>query len=71
MFVKETLARICLFKVNSGNTKTMCKICSKFTIKTLERQSGIFIVDFEQISSHSSGVSIVDFEQLNATWDAC
>ena len=28
-------AGICLFKVNSGNTKAMCEICSKFTTKTL------------------------------------
>ena len=42
------------FKVNNRNTKTMCKICSKLTIKTPERcqwrRSGLFIVNFEQIS---------------------
>ena len=26
-----------LFKVNNGNIKRMCKICSKLAIKTLER----------------------------------
>ena len=31
------LPGIYLFKVNNGNTKTMCKICSKLTMKTLER----------------------------------
>ena len=49
-------AGIHLFKVNNGNVRTMRKICSK--IKTPERRqwrrqrarSGIFIVNFEQIS---------------------
>ena len=38
-----------LFKVNNRNTKKICKICSKFAIKTPER-SGVFIVNFELIS---------------------
>ena len=46
-------ASIYLFKVNNRNTRTMCEICSKLTIKTPERRrwrrSGIFIVNFEQI----------------------
>lgn len=29
---------IFMFKVNNGNTKTMCKICSKSTIKTPEQR---------------------------------
>ena len=29
---------IYLFKVNNGNTSTMCEICSKLTIKTPERR---------------------------------
>ena len=45
---------ICLFKVNDGNTRTMCKICSKVTIKAPERRqwrhSAVFTVKFEQIS---------------------
>ena len=43
-----------LFKVNNRNTRTRCEICSKLTIKTLERLpwrcSGVFIVNFEHIS---------------------
>ena len=39
---------------NNKNTKTMCKACSKLTMKTPEerkwRRSGVFTVDFEQIS---------------------
>ena len=47
-------AGIYLFKVDSRNTRTMCEVCSKLTIKTPERRhwrrSGVFIVNFEQIS---------------------
>ena len=42
------------FKVNNENTKRMCEICSKLTVKTTEpRQwplSDVVIVNFEQIS---------------------
>ena len=47
-------AGINLFKVNKKNSRTMCEICSKLTIKTPKRRhchhSGVFIVAFEQIS---------------------
>ena len=43
-------AKIYLFKVNNRNSRKMCKICSKLTIKTPERRSGVFIVNFEHIS---------------------
>ena len=47
-------AGIYLLKVNKRNTRTMCKVCSKLTIKTLEqrqwRRSGVFIVNFELAS---------------------
>ena len=50
----EYRAGIVLFKVNNGNNRTMCEICSKLTLKTPERRyqrcSGVFIVNFEQIS---------------------
>ena len=32
------LAGIYLFKVNNGNTREVCKICSKLTIKTPKRR---------------------------------
>ena len=39
---------------SNRNTRTICEICSKLTMKTLERRqlrrSGVFIVHFEQIS---------------------
>ena len=45
---------------------------SKLTIKTPKRRqprrSGVFIVNFENISLFSS-VSIVDSEQVNVSWD--
>ena len=42
------------FKASSGNTRTMCRICSKLTMKTLERRQlrrfGVFVASFEHIS---------------------
>ena len=43
-------ANIYLFKANSGNTRKMCEVCPKLTIKTVENPSGVFIVNFEHIS---------------------
>ena len=46
-------AGIHLLKVNNRNARTRCEICSKLTIRTPERyhcRSGVFIVNFEQIS---------------------
>ena len=34
-------------KTNNRNNRTICTICSKLTIKTSERCSGVFIVGFE------------------------
>ena len=54
------------FEVNNGNTRAMCKICSKLTIKTPgQRQwhrSSVSIVNFEKIS-HNAQVF------LSLTWD--
>ena len=50
IFKVSSSAGIYLFKVNNGNTKTMCEIRSKLTIKTPERRqlrrSSVFIVNF-------------------------
>ena len=47
-------ANIYLFKVSNRNTRKRCEICSNVAIKTPERRhwcrSGVFIVNFEQIS---------------------
>ena len=37
-------AGIYLFKVKYGNTKTMCEICSKLKITTLERRHDVILV---------------------------
>ena len=43
-----------MFKVNNRNSRKRCEICSKLTIKTLERHQwgrpDVFIVNFEHIS---------------------
>ena len=41
-----------MFNVNNKNTRRMCEIYSKLTIKTPEGRlsSGVFIVNFEHIS---------------------
>ena len=53
-FIYKFPVGIYLVKVNIGNTRRMCEICSELTIKTPEqlqwRRSGVFIVNFEQIS---------------------
>ena len=36
--VGPSLAKIYLFKVNNGNTRRRCKICSKLTIKVPKRR---------------------------------
>ena len=38
MEVNQNPVSIHLSKVKNGNTRTMCEICSKVTIKTLERR---------------------------------
>ena len=47
-------AGIYLFKVNDGDTRTICEICSQLTMKISERRhwrrsGGIFVVNVEQI----------------------
>ena len=45
------LAVIYLFKVNNGNTRKWCEICSKFNNKNTRMTSFCaFIVNFEHIS---------------------
>ena len=38
-------AGIYLFKANNRNTRTMCEICSKLTIKTPERRQGANVLE--------------------------
>ena len=61
-----------MFKVNNGNIRTRCGICSKLTIKTRERRnwrrSGVFIINFGTYFTPCSSVFIVNFEQVNTGW---
>ena len=63
-----------LLKVNNRNTRTRCEICSKLTIKTLERRSTLlasFWCLYCQLWTYftpSSSVFIVNFEQANFSW---
>ena len=55
--MRKLPANINLFKVNNRNTRKMCEICSKLTIKTPERRqwrrSGAFIVDLNTFVNFS------------------
>ena len=57
-----------MLKVNNGNTRTRCGICSKLTIKIPERRqwrrSGIFIVNFEHISHLVLGFLLLTLNML-------
>ena len=35
---------------NNGNTKSLFEICSKLIKKTPERRSGVFFINFKQVS---------------------
>ena len=39
-----------LFEVNDKITGKRCEICSKLKIKSIERRSDVFIVNFDHIS---------------------
>ena len=62
-----------LFNLYDGNTRTVCEICSKLTIKTSDRRSVTSLwcfycylwTDFTQCF----GVFIVNTAQENAGWD--
>ena len=44
-----------------------CEICLKLTIKSLQRHTTVFVVNFEQFT-HFSSVSVADFEQKIVYW---
>ena len=52
--MKSLVERTSISLFNNKNTRKMCETCSELTIKTPERRqwhrSGVFIVNFEQIS---------------------
>ena len=53
--VRDVPSGVYLFKTNNRNKKTVSEICSRRTIKTLDRRywrrSVVFIINFEQISN--------------------
>ena len=61
-------AGIYLFKVNNGNTRTMCEhvidVVLVSLLLTLLTLLSLLLTYF----THRSGVSIVDFEKVNASW---
>ena len=48
--LRRFLTKIYLFKVNDKITRESSEICSKLTMKTTKRRSGIFIANSEHIS---------------------
>ena len=65
---KNSSTKIDLFAVNNSNTRKRCEICSKLTIKSPQRRSTVFIVNFEHILyilTPFSSVPIVGFEHVN------
>ena len=60
-------ANIYWFKVKKKILEKRCAICSKLTIKTLERCSGVLLLDWKYFRPLSS-VFIVDFVQVNISW---
>ena len=77
-FLKLKIYRVVAFpagnymlKVNIGNARTRCEICSKLTTKITERRqwrrSGVFIVNFEHILQIFL-VFINNFEHVIPGW---
>ena len=65
-------ANIYLFKFNIRNTARRCKICSKLTIKTLERRqwhrSSVFYCQLWTYFTPFTSIFIADLEEVNVSW---
>ena len=74
-FGKTLHASISIFIFNNGNTRTICKVCSKLTIKSIERRqwhrSGTFNRWFCEDITCCCDVSVADYEQKNVNWIMC
>ena len=75
LFAKKLTANFYLFKVNNGNTRKKCEICSLLTLKTTERRRTgdvvlVFLLYLRTYFTSFSSAFIVDFEQVNVSWDA-
>ena len=49
-FSQNQTSNIYLSKVSNRDTRRRCEVCLKLTMKTPERLSGVFVVNFEHIS---------------------
>ena len=76
IIITISLPKFTCSKSTLETTLTLCEIYSKLTIKTPERlqsrRSGVFVINFEQISriflTPFSTVSIAGFQQVNTGW---
>ena len=64
LLIYSTPDNINLFKVNNGNTKWICEICSKLDIVL-----GFFYYELWTDITHCFGVFIFDLQQVNIGWD--
>ena len=67
------LSSINLFKVNNKNTKTICEICLKLTIKTQVVNDVVLVSLLLPVNRfHTiSVVSIADFRKISTSWGHC
>ena len=65
---------IFLFKVTNENTRKMCEICSKSTVKTAKRHDAndamVFLLLTLKVFQNFQRF-FGDFEQVNVNWDFC
>ena len=64
-----------MFKVKKRKARTRCEICSKLTIKTIERprwgRSGVFIANFEHIFHLVLAFLLLTLSRHMPTWVLC
>ena len=63
-------AGIYLLKVSNRNTRTMCEVCPKLSVKTPERRrSGVIFINLKHISYIVLSVFIVNFKSGPQLWN--
>ena len=67
--------RIYLFKVNNGNTRTRCEICSKLKINQRHQNDvndvalmSLLLTLLSTEFASYSGISVANVEQVNTSW---
>ena len=62
-----------LLKIHDGGNESMCKICSKLTIKTPKRRQwssfGVFIINFKLISYIVLVFPLMTPKKLTSAWN--